>query len=292
MYGRKIPLYVGLIIFIVSTFACLSVDSIYAFIVFRFLQALGGCAGVVITRAIVNDNFSLKEASSIFALIMVTSSLAPMLSPTFGSLLLDYFSWKSIFTTLFILGIILLLCVVFGLKDIKEKRNNLKLDTKHVLKNYITILKDRRFRIYIFSSAFAMATIFANINAQITLKYSYSPYSILPKAFFIMFIIALLLICVGIFRLHFVFFEILLFFMIGMLGFVAPNTTTLAMARFKNNSGSASALFGTTQFLIAGFVAFIVSVIEANSPLPLAFVIAMCLIVASSIYFFIIPRRR
>ncbi|MDA3967974.1 multidrug effflux MFS transporter [Helicobacter sp. WB40] len=327
VYGRKIPLYVGLIIFIVSTFACLSVDSIYAFIVFRFLQALGGCAGVVITMAIVNDNFSFKEASSIFALIMVTSSLAPMLSPTFGSLLLDYFSWKSIFTTLFILGIILLLCVVFGLKDIKEKRNNLKLDTKHVLKNYITILKDRRFRIYIFSSAFAMATIFAyiagssyifreyyglsekaygilfglnafsfiifaNINAQITLKYSYSPYSILPKAFFIMFIIALLLICVGIFRLHFVFFEILLFFMIGMLGFVAPNTTTLAMARFKNNSGSASALFGTTQFLIAGFVAFIVSVIEANSPLPLAFVIAMCLIVASSIYFFIIPRRR
>lgn len=324
VYGRKIPLYAGISLFIVSTLACFIVDSIYAFIIFRFLQALGGCAGVVITRAIVNDNFDTKEAPSIFALIMITSSLAPMLSPIIGSMLLDYFSWKSIFATLFILGAILLYLIIFVLQDIKETKSNLKLDTIHIVKNYMNILKDRRFRIYIFSSGFAAATIFAyitgssyifreyyglsekeygllfglnafgfiifaRINAIITKKYS--PYFILPRAFFTMFIIAIGLIFVGIFSINVEIFEILLFFMIGMLGFILPNTTTLAMARFKRSSGSASALFGTVQFLIAGLAAFIVSATEANTPLPLSMVIAGCLIIASTIYFYLVPKK-
>ena len=62
IYGRKKPLYVGITLFIVASLACISFDSVDSFITFRFLQALGGCAGVVIARAIINDNFELNEA--------------------------------------------------------------------------------------------------------------------------------------------------------------------------------------------------------------------------------------
>lgn len=324
IYGRKKPLYFGILLFILSSLACISFDSIYTFIFFRFLEALGGCAGVVIARAIVNDNFELKEAASVFALMMVISSLVPMLSPGLGSILLDYFSWKSIFAVLFGLGIFLLLLIFLGLNNIKENTASLKFNSKEIFNNYIKILKDRRFKIYVFSSSFAMATIFAyitgssyvfidyyglseksygilfginaanfmifaNINARIVRRYS--PYYVLPFSFTTMFGIALLLTIAGFFDLGFLVFEILLFFMIGMLGFIIPNTTTLAMARFKENSGSASAMLGAIQFTLAGGISFVVSYLEANSPLPLALIITICLIIACRIYFLLNAKR-
>lgn len=324
IYGRKKPLYFGILLFILSSLACISFDSIYTFIFFRFLEALGGCAGVVIARAIVNDNFELKEAASVFALMMVISSLVPMLSPGLGSILLDYFSWKSIFAVLFGLGIFLLLLIFLGLNNIKENTASLKFNSKEIFNNYIKILKDRRFKIYVFSSSFAMATIFAyitgssyvfidyyglseksygilfginaanfmifaNINARIVRRYS--PYYVLPFSFTAMFGIALLLTIAGFFDLGFLVFEILLFFMIGMLGFIIPNTTTLAMARFKENSGSASAILGAIQFTLAGGISFVVSYLEANSPLPLALIITICLIIACRIYFLLNAKR-
>ncbi|MBD5166088.1 multidrug effflux MFS transporter [Helicobacter sp.] len=323
IYGRKKPLYVGITLFIVASLACISFDSVDSFITFRFLQALGGCAGVVIARAIINDNFELKEAASAFALMMVVSSLAPMLAPVFGSFLLDYFSWKSIFATLFALGILLFVLIVFGIQEKNPSRGE-KLDLKNILSNYKCILKDRRFRIYVLSASFVMATIFAyitgssfifreyfglsekaygilfgvnaisfmifaNINARIVRKYS--PYAVLPYAFVVMFGIALVLIVVGWLDLGFLPFEILLFLMLGMNGFIVPNTTTLAMARFKQISGSASAILGTAQFAFAGAISFIVGAVGANTPFPLALVIACCLLLACGIYFSLNARE-
>ena len=71
IFGRKIPALVGIFLFMLSSLFCVIIDNIYVFIILRFFEALGGCAGVVIARAIVNDLFELKEAASIFALMMV-----------------------------------------------------------------------------------------------------------------------------------------------------------------------------------------------------------------------------
>ncbi len=317
VYGRKKPLYIGIALFIVASFACISFDSVDSFIFWRFLQALGGCAGVVIARAIINDNFALKEAASAFALMMVVSSLAPMLAPVFGGFLLDFFSWKSIFATLFALGILLFVLIIFGIQE-KESVQRVKPEFKVVLVNYFHIVQDRRFRIYILSSSLVMATIFAyitgssfifreyfglsektygilfgvnalsfmifaNINARIVRKYS--PYAVLPYAFVMMFGVALVLLVVGWLDLGFLPFEILLFLMLGMNGFIVPNTTTLAMARFKQMSGSASAILGMVQFIFAGVISFVVGAVEANTPFPLALIIACCLLLACGIYF-------
>ncbi|WP_301007823.1 MULTISPECIES: multidrug effflux MFS transporter [Helicobacter] len=317
VYGRKKPLYIGIALFIVASFACISFDSVDSFIFWRFLQALGGCAGVVIARAIINDNFALKEAASAFALMMVVSSLAPMLAPVFGGFLLDFFSWKSIFATLFALGILLFVLIIFGIQE-KESVQRVKPEFKVVLVNYFHILQDRRFRIYILSSSLVMATIFAyitgssfifreyfglsektygilfgvnalsfmifaNINARIVRKYS--PYAVLPYAFVMMFGVALVLLVGGWLDLGFLPFEILLFLMLGMNGFIVPNTTTLAMARFKQMSGSASAILGMVQFIFAGVISFVVGAVEANTPFPLALIIACCLLLACGIYF-------
>lgn len=318
IFGRKKPVLVGVLLFIVSSFLCVVIDNIFGFITFRFFEALGGCAGVVVARAIVNDLFEIKEAAGIYALMMVFSSLAPMLSPTFGGLLLQYFSWESIFMTLFLLGLLLFLMVLFGLKESAPHLENKRFSRKETLNNYKIVLKDKMFLVYVFSAAFALCAmfayitgssfiftqtfglseqafaalfginalgfvIFANVNAKLVQKFDAQ--KILAKALVIMFIATLILLVNAFLEPHFWLFESLLFISISMLGFIAPNTTTLAMARFKEQSGTASAVLGTSQFALAGLIAFGVGALNANTPLILAIVMCACVLVANGVYF-------
>ncbi|ELH7175021.1 multidrug effflux MFS transporter [Campylobacter coli] len=320
IFGRKIPALVGIFFFIVSSLFCVIIDNIYAFIALRFFEALGGCAGVVIARAIVNDLFEIKEAAGIFALMMVFSSLAPMLSPTFGGILLEYFSWHSIFVTLFALGILLFLMILFGLKESAPHLKNKKFSHHEAMKSYKFVLSDKRFLVYILCASFALAAMFAyitgssfvftqffglseqkfallfganalgfvicaNINARLVLKYESE--KILAKALMIMFISTVILLVNAFFHPNFLLFELSIFTSIAMLGFITPNTTTLAMARFKEHSGTASAVLGTVQFGFAGLISFVVGAINANTPIILAFVMCACVLVANMIYFLI-----
>lgn len=321
IFGRKKPLCVGVVLFMLSSLSCVLVDSVSAFIILRFFEALGGCAGVVIARAIVNDLFELKEAASIYALMMVVSSLAPMLSPAFGSLLLQFFSWVSIFIVLFIFGIVLFLLLIFSLKESAKNAGKVEFSREEILKSYKSVLTDKLFMLYACAGALSMAgmfayitgssfvftqffglseqkygilfginalgfVLFANINARLVLKYS--PYTILPKAFMVMLVLSIVLVLSAFFTANFWFFEIALFFTISMLGFLMPNITTSAMARFaSNHSGTASAVLGTTQFALAGCVSFFVGILDANSPVLLGGVISLCCFLAALSYLFV-----
>lgn len=316
IFGRKKPVLIGLFIFITSSLGCVLVDNIHSFIVLRFFEALGGCAGVVIARAIVNDMFEIKEAAGIFALMMVFSSLAPMLSPTFGGILLKYFSWHHIFSALFLLGIILFFMVFFGMKESAPKNN--KFSQKKIFEGYKAVLSDRMFLVYNFVAGFALSAMFAyitgssfvftkifelseqqfgilfginafgfvvcaNISARLVQKIN--PEKILALSLLMNLVAMSILLIDSFLELNFWFFEISLFISLSMLGFIAPNTTTLAMARFKEHSGTASALLGFVQFALAGFVSFIVGAINANTPLILALVMSGCVILANALYF-------
>ncbi|EAK3551542.1 Bcr/CflA family efflux MFS transporter [Campylobacter coli] len=318
IFGRKIPALVGIFFFIVSSLFCVIIDDIYAFIALRFFEALGGCAGVVIARAIVNDLFEIKEAAGIFALMMVFSSLAPMLSPTFGGILLEYFSWHSIFATLFALGILLFLMILFGLKESAPHLKNKKFSHHEAMKSYKFVLSDKRFLVYILCASFALAAMFAyitgssfvftqffslseqkfallfganalgfvicaNINARLVRKFESE--KILSKALMIMFVSTLILLINAFLYPNLFLFEASIFTSIAMLGFITPNTTTLAMARFKEHSGTASAVLGFIQFALAGLISSVVSALDANTPIILACVMCACVLVANMIYF-------
>ncbi|QBL11919.1 multidrug effflux MFS transporter [Campylobacter helveticus] len=318
VFGRKIPALVGIFLFMLSSLFCVIIDNIYIFIALRFFEALGGCAGVVIARAIVNDLFELKEAASIFALMMVFSALAPMLSPSLGGFLIEYFSWHSIFATLFGLGILLFLLILFALKESAPHLKRQKFSHKETLKSYHFVLKDKPFVLYVSCAALVLAAmfayitgssfvfisffglsekdfgllfginalgfiIFANINAKIVKKIDSE--KILFYALILMLISTLILFFNALIKPNFWLFEISIFTSIALLGFIAPNTTTLAMARFKDHSGTASAVLGTSQFALAGAISFIVSAVGANTPTILALVMLICVACANGLYF-------
>ncbi|EPU7283057.1 multidrug effflux MFS transporter [Campylobacter upsaliensis] len=318
VFGRKIPALVGIFLFMLSSLFCVIIDNIYVFIILRFFEALGGCAGVVIARAIVNDLFELKEAASIFALMMVFSALAPMLSPSFGGFLIEYFSWHSIFATLFGLGILLFLLIFFALKESAPHLKRQKFSHKETLKSYRFVLKDKPFILYVSCASLVLAAmfayitgssfvfinffglserdfgllfglnalgfvIFANINAQMVRKIDSE--KILFYALIIMLISTLILFVNSLIKPNFWLFELSIFTSIALLGFIAPNTTTLAMARFKDHSGTASAVLGTSQFALAGVISFIVSAVGANTPVILALIMLICVVLANGVYF-------
>lgn len=318
VFGRKIPALVGIFIFMLSSLFCVIIDNIYVFIILRFFEALGGCAGVVIARAIVNDLFELKEAASIFALMMVFSALAPMLSPSFGGFLIEYFSWHSIFATLFGLGILLFLLIFFALKESAPHLKGQKFSHKETLKSYHFVLKDKPFVLYVSCASLVLAAmfayitgssfvfinffglserdfgllfglnalgfiLFANINAKMVQKIASE--KILFYALILMLLSTLILFVNSLIKPNFWLFEISIFISIALLGFIAPNTTTLAMARFKDHSGTASAVLGTSQFALAGVIAFIVSAVGANTPVILALIMLICVVLANGLYF-------
>ena len=112
------------------------------FVLLRFLQALGGCAGVVIARAIINDKFDIKQGASVMAIMMMIGSLAPMLAPSVGSFIVQFASWHMIFALLGIFGLMLLTMMLWGLPETAKLNENASFNLLSVLKNYASIIKD------------------------------------------------------------------------------------------------------------------------------------------------------
>lgn len=325
-FGRKKPLYAGISLFIAASLACVSFDNIYAFIFFRFLQALGGCAGVVLARAIVNDKFELHEAAAMFALMMVVGSLAPMLAPTFGGFVLEFFPWQAIFTILFALGILLFIFIFFGLDESAEIKSDAAISAAAVARDYGEILRNKEFMRYTLGFAVAMSALFAYITGSSFIFLDYyglserafgavfginalgmtlvsalnaklvqksEPAALLNFGLIAMLVMSLILLACSMLDLPFICFEASLFVLLSSLGFVAPNATTLAMALYKDgNSGAASAVLGTTQFAIAGAISFIVGAVGANKPFLLASVMAICALCANAVYFLLREKNQ
>jgi DHA1 family bicyclomycin/chloramphenicol resistance-like MFS transporter len=86
--GRKAPTLLGLAIYVAASAGCALAVSTPMLIGLRFVQALGGCAGAVISRAIVRDRFDHTETARMLSLMTLIMGLAPVFAPLLGGALL------------------------------------------------------------------------------------------------------------------------------------------------------------------------------------------------------------
>lgn len=107
-FGRKPVLLAGLAIYAAGALASYFATSISMLIVARGIQAIGGCAGIVVGRAMVRDMFEHTRAASVLSYITVAIVIAPMISPAVGGHVQEAFGWRYIFLGLaiFILPIL------------------------------------------------------------------------------------------------------------------------------------------------------------------------------------------
>ena len=109
VFGRKPPIYAGLLIFAIGSIGCALAPTIEVLIGFRALQAFGACAGMVIPRAIVRDLYTGHEAARLMSLLMLVMSVSPILAPLAGSVVIALWSWREVFA---VLAVVAVLCLV------------------------------------------------------------------------------------------------------------------------------------------------------------------------------------
>lgn len=99
-FGRKPPLYIGLLLYIIATICCAFCATINALMVMRFFQALGGCVASVAAIAFVQDLFAPHRGAAIISFLILVIGLSPLLAPSVGSFVVDAWGWQAVFYVL------------------------------------------------------------------------------------------------------------------------------------------------------------------------------------------------
>src|ERR1017187_4911010 len=99
-FGRKLPLYAGMILFIAASILCLCSRSVEWLIAMRFVQAVGGCAAQVASMAMVRDFFPARETAKIISLLILIISASPLLAPSAGVYVAMHLGWQWVFIVL------------------------------------------------------------------------------------------------------------------------------------------------------------------------------------------------
>ncbi|HSH42448.1 MAG TPA: Bcr/CflA family efflux MFS transporter, partial [Arenicellales bacterium] len=154
--GRLLPLYFGMALFVLASLACVLAPSIEALTIARVFQALGGCAGIVVVRAIVRDRFEPREMAQALSMLLMIMGVAPILAPVFGAQMLEYFGWQSIFVVLVAYGLLCILAIRLGLEESWTPPAQ-PLRAAHVLGIYGRLLSHRRFMGFALAGSTAQA---------------------------------------------------------------------------------------------------------------------------------------
>jgi MFS transporter, DHA1 family, multidrug resistance protein len=316
-FGRIPPLYFGMGLYCLASIGCVFAPSLDALAGFRFLQALGGCAGTVIARAMVRDLFTGAAAIRVFSSVLLVFGLGPILAPFIGGYMLYFFDWHGIFVVLTLAGIMALIVIFFRLEESRDPKHVRPLRIDSVVIGYWRLLTHRIFIGYVLCGATMMAGVFAyiagsafviedlyglsaqvfpwvfGVNAlgfilasqvNVRAQRRYSADRVLFAALVFQFSAAVVLLIDGWTGWGGLWGILVpLFFWVATMGFVNPNTTVLAMAPFAANAGAASALLGVVQFVLAAASSALVGWLEDGTAHPMVSVMALCSLLSLSI---------
>jgi MFS transporter, DHA1 family, multidrug resistance protein len=309
-YGRKKPLLIGLMLYIIASVGCALAPTIETLIICRFFQALGGCGGMVAPRAIVRDVFPVNESAKIFSTLILILGVSPIIAPTVGSYLIIHFGWQSVFWVQGIMGILLLTLVFFYLPETQEPDPTLSLLPKPILKSFIYVFQSPQFLIYTFAASLVSAGVYAYLSGsplvfmqlfkvnqaqysiifgglatglvlssqfnRVLLKY-YSCEQIIKTTLWTQTLIGICLCVLSLMGwLNLYNSIVLIFLFLGCQGFSFPNASALSMAPFKKEAGTASALMGAVQMSFGALAAGLVGFLSDGTSLPMTGVIATC----------------
>lgn len=309
-FGRKKPLIISLVIYIISTVLIVFSPNIETMIVLRVIQGLSSAGSVVISRAVATDLYRGREMTRFFGLLMTINGIAPIISPILGSLLLEYISWKGVFVFLALIGVIVLF-FCFRLKESLSAENRLQGSIFATFSTFGVIIKNRLFMSYVGIESFLLGAMFAYIAASPFILQSF--YGLSAFIFSLCFgangaalvigsnvggkmsngkalaigvlgfvVVALYTIAVLIIQPHWLFVEIGFFAMLLLMGITFPAISTLAMESERQYAGSASALLGFAPFFLGGIVSPLVGI--GNIFYSTALVILACGVLGLAIY--------
>lgn len=156
--GRKPVLIIGMLIYSLASLGAMLANNLEMLIGFRFLQALGGCSGLLLGRAIVRDTTSGTETTKKLSLMNMMVMLGPGLSPILGGLLAELSGWRLIFAVLSVLGFLNLVLIFVFISDNTIKRRS---SARMVFENYKKLLVSPKFICYTIGGGLATTSFYA-----------------------------------------------------------------------------------------------------------------------------------
>ncbi|MCC5927804.1 MAG: multidrug effflux MFS transporter [Cyclobacteriaceae bacterium] len=309
-FGRKKPLYVGLFIYILASLACVLTNTVESLIFMRFIQALGGCVGMVAANTLVRDLFPVNKTAQAFSLVILVIAVSPMIAPAVGAYVTASLGWHYVFLILAIITAAIIPAVYFILPEGNLPDTALSIRLVPVFKAYWEVSKNPQFLTYMLTGGIATSAIFAYIAGSPDVfiniyKLNETQYGwifgilafamigttqlnhLLLKVFSSREIIRITLIYQSIsgillvagtiydwFNLY-TFVGLMFIFLTGQ-GLTNPNAAALTLAPFSKNAGSASALMGSFRMGMGGLVSAMVSVMHDGTAVPMVIMMTAC----------------
>ncbi|AMN48385.1 hypothetical protein ACG33_15020 [Steroidobacter denitrificans] len=329
-FGRKSPLYVGFALYTIGSLGCVFATSLTILTGTRVLQALGGCAGMVIGRAIVRDRCEPHEAARAFSTLMMIVALGPVIAPALGGIFVTTLGWRSTFVFQAVFGMALMFAMHRVLTDARPASADAvrprKLSIAYSLRRYLYLLRDGTFLGYSLLGGFAMSGLFAYIagaptvlpqhyglSAQqfgwliglngltfmlasrlnIRALRKYGPAEAVARHVWLPLGLSLaLLLSATLMEPPLVLLLALqLSYFVGV-GRVTPHAAALAMAPHGQDAGAASGLMGALHSLVAMIVSMVVAAVNDGTVLTLAVIMAAAAVCSVLSYVWIRHRGR
>ncbi|GAA3750367.1 multidrug effflux MFS transporter [Streptomyces tremellae] len=333
-WGRRRPLLVGMGVYVAASVVCALAPNAEVLITVRLIQGLAGAAGVVISRAVARDLFDGVAMARFFSSLMLVSGVAPIVAPVFGGQMLRFTDWRGIFVVITVVGALLTLVAWKWLHETLPPERRHGGGVGAALRTMRGLLGDRAFSGYLLTGTLAFTALFAYVSASpfvMQVIYGASPqtYSllfginavgsvgigqlngrVLVDRFSMHRILgcglvlitsaatALLLMTTGAFgRVPLCAVAAGLFCLMMGMGLVNTNANTLGLTRAGHAAGSASALLGTSSFLVGSLASPLVGIAGEHTAIPMALVQLVCSVGAAASFLALVrpwrpaPRR-
>ncbi|MGM9383630.1 Bcr/CflA family efflux MFS transporter [Streptomyces sp. NRRL F-5008] len=325
-WGRRRPLLAGLLVYVLATALCALAPTVELLVACRLVQGLAGAAGIVIARAVVRDLYDGVAMARFFSTLMLISGVAPVVAPLIGAQILRATDWRGVFVVLTAVGLALAALVWARLPETLDAGERHAGGFGETLRAMRRLLSDARFTGYMLTGGFSFAALFAYISASPFVVQEI--YGASPQTFGLLFAAnsvglvvvgqingkvlvgrvrldrvlaaglavvtlaaaALLLMSAGVFgEVGLAPVAVALFVLMSAMGVTLPNAQTLALMRVRHSAGSASALLGTSSFLVGAIASPLVGIAGERTAVPMAVVQLVAALVALA--FFVVMCR-
>lgn len=300
--GRRLPIAIGMILFIAGSAGCALSNNVESMIAWRALQAVGACASVTLARAIVRDLYAGSRAAQMMSTLMIVTAIAPLLGPSVGGLILQFAGWRDIFWLLVAVGLVTL-GLLYTLPETLPATRRIREPLSRVFVTYGALLRQPRLLGYAGVGGFLYGGIFAYVAGTPFAYISY--YHVPPQYYGLLFSLGSVgIMAANLFNVRFVArwgsdrlmragalaagilgisvaitaasgwgglagLVIPLFLFISCTGLIAANAITGALNLFPEVAGSVSALIGASQFGTGILGSALVGMLSNGTPWPL-----------------------
>ncbi|MCF6521853.1 multidrug effflux MFS transporter [Streptomyces sp. JJ36] len=317
-FGRRRPLVIGMAGYVLASAACAVAPTVEALTAFRLVQGLTGAAGIVIARAVVRDLYDGLAMARFFSTLMLISGAAPVFAPVLGGQVLRFTDWRGVFLVLAGVGAVLMVVLLLKLPETLPPQRRHGGGVPQALRTMRGLFADRVFTGYLLTGSFGFAGLFAYVAASPFVMQEI--YGASPQTFSLLFMTnsvglvavgqvngrllvgrvaldkvmgaglglvliaaaGLLLMTSGVLgRVGLVPVASGLFALMSGMALILPNANSQALMRTPHAAGSASALLGTSQFLVGAVASPLVGVAGEDTAVPMAVVQLGALLVAA-----------